>query len=730
METHTAPVPSGRRAAASWVAGTGAFLMLAAAALFVAVNWDRIPPSGKLAIVVGLTGACLGIGARLRSSLPATGDVLVHLGALLVTVDVAAVGLHQGFTFDEVLLAEGVVCSVVYLALGEAFRSVVLRWAADAAVVVAAVGLDATTDVPAGVPLAMAAAAGLLAGRDRSATVWSVAAGMVLLTGAVDGWTAVGVGLVAAMVLGRQAETGEDERLAFSAVAVFVVGVLSALFTTDVPSGYLIVGAGAAFLVVELVAMALSADPFWGRPARVVGGLAEVAAGVVTLPMSLGLMALAAANLDAVSNAWALALAVAGVGWLAADVRRGDPFSTFTIFSALSIAGAGVWVSPAFTVACGLVGVALLVVAARRHADEEITPVYTVTAVGVLLGSVFGGHSFLHDGGVVVTLLIALWAIANLVDENAANLPRAVMAIPLVASVFVLPAEGTIAVGLLTAVLFAIDAVRHDTPAFGIGSAVAAQVVVGSMAIDAGLSLPAVGVSLAVAALVWAGLAAVVEEYWRLPFVAAAAIGVAIGFVLALDDPRSTADVLIVAGALLIGLGVARPSTDAGHGGGLVVILGVFGHLGATGVSAPEAYALPVALHLLVAGFLARRQHPAVSSWWAYAPATLVLGGVAFAERIGGGPSWHALVAGGVGVLAVSFGGWHRLAGPLFSGTALLTAVAVYESLGTLATAPTWAWLAAGGTTLLCVGILLERSDRTPAEVGRRLVDVVQDRFS
>lgn len=70
------------------------------------------------------------------------------------------------------------------------------------------------------------------------------------------------------------------------------------------------------------------------------------------------------------------------------------------------------------------------------------------------------------------------------------------------------------------------------------------------------------------------------------------------------------------------------------------------------------------------------------------------------------------------------------MAGPLFSGTAVLTGVAGYESLGTLATAPTWAWLAAGGMTLLGVGVALERSDRTPAEVERRLVDVVQDRFS
>lgn len=54
----------------------------------------------------------------------------------------------------------------------------------------------------------------------------------------------------------------------------------------------------------------------------------------------------------------------------------------------------------------------------------------------------------------------------------------------------------------------------------------------------------------------------------------------------------------------------------------------------------------------------------------------------------------------------------------------------VLESLTTLAGVPTWAWLAAGGATLLCAGVALERSATSPVEAGRRLVDVVDDRFS
>jgi hypothetical protein len=81
-------------------------------------------------------------------------------------------------------------------------------------------------------------------------------------------------------------------------------------------------------------------------------------------------------------------------------------------------------------------------------------------------------------------------------------------------------------------------------------------------------------------------------------------------------------------------------------------------------------------------------------------------------------------------VAAVAAGGWRRLAGPLFLGTGLVVTVTVLESLAALAGVPTWAWLAAGGTILLATGVALERTATSPVEAGRRLVDVVDQRFS
>ena len=90
-------MPSGRRTGATWVAGTGAFLLLAAAATFIAVRWGILPEAAKLALVGALTGAFLLGGRALSRTLPATGDVLFHLGAFLLPVDVAGLALRGGW---------------------------------------------------------------------------------------------------------------------------------------------------------------------------------------------------------------------------------------------------------------------------------------------------------------------------------------------------------------------------------------------------------------------------------------------------------------------------------------------------------------------------------------------------------------------------------------------------------------------------------------------------------
>ncbi|MDQ4068229.1 MAG: hypothetical protein M3203_01925, partial [Actinomycetota bacterium] len=323
------------------------------------------------------------------------------------------------------------------------------------------------------------------------------------------------------------------------------------------------------------------------------------------------------------------------------------------------------------------------------------------------------------------------WLLAVQLDRagrQPADVARLALLAPVVAS-FALSPASALAVLFAATVLYAADGVRLGRPEVAVGSALAVQGVVLQVAVGAGITGPALGLALCVAAVAWAGLALVVDEQWRHPFLVASASGVALGLLGASADPSTFANALLVTGGLLLGAGVAARRADVGHVGGLICTVAFAIHLGTAGMEAPEPYVAPVAAQLLVAGWSARRRHPGTTSWVAYVPSVALLGGVALVERASGGPGWHGLVAGAVGLLAVAVGGWRRLAGPMVVGTGLLVAVTVHESLAALAGVPTWAWLTLGGAVLLAVGIALERTDTSPAEAGRRIVDVMAERF-
>src|SRR5262249_5286905 len=133
--------PRGSSAGALWTAGLGAFLLFAAAATFVAVHWEQIPDGAKFAALVAATALCLGVQARLRRSLPVTATALLHLGVLLVPIDVAAVGVWSDWAWPAMLLAQGLTATVVFGVASQVEDSVVLRYAAWAGVVLLAGGL-------------------------------------------------------------------------------------------------------------------------------------------------------------------------------------------------------------------------------------------------------------------------------------------------------------------------------------------------------------------------------------------------------------------------------------------------------------------------------------------------------------------------------------------------------------------------------------------------------------
>ena len=449
-----------------------------------------------------------------------------------------------------------------------------------------------------------------------------------------------------------------------------------------------------------------------------------------TIPLALA--AVVAVEVGTASAA-ATAVALLVVAALAAVSSR--PWSEavvagFAPWAVVTLAG-----RPALAAVCGLVGAALVAETAVRRSGRTgptpVEPALAAVAAGTVLLALAVAEPVLGLAGAVAAAVPACWLLAIQLERGGrrlADVARLALLVPVAGALALSPAKA-VPVLLAAAVMYAADAVRLGRPEVGVGAAIAAQGLVAQVALGAGITGPAVGLALCVAAVVWAGLALVVADEWRLPFLVGAGSGLTVGLVTASTDPTTFANALLIAGGVAAAAGLTARRADLAHLGGAVCTVATGIHLATAGVTAAEPYAAPVAAQLLVAGWQARRRHPSVTSWSAYVPSVALLGGVAAVERFAGGAGWHALVAGVVGVVAVAVGGGRRLAGPMLVGTGLLVAVTVHESLGALAGVPTWGWLTLGGALLLGTGVALERSDTSPVEAGRRIVDVVGERF-
>ncbi|HUP86340.1 MAG TPA: DUF2157 domain-containing protein [Acidimicrobiales bacterium] len=819
--------PDGSRAGATWVAATGAFLLVAAAAVFIAVRWDTLPEPAKLALVGALTGAFLVGGRALRRTLPATGEVLFHLGAFLLPVDVAGLCVRANVGWRNLVLAEGIAGVAALGTLGTTTGSVVLATAAASSVVVLAVGVAATTILPAPLVLAGAALAAHLARRRREAIAWATIAGVapVLAAGVgntlaalsrrdlgggtlaelglAGGGTAAAValasGIVCAAVLAREAHERKDLGLVAIAATSLVCGASTAWVSADPSTDVGLLTAPAVFVALELVALAVVRDAFWRRPARWVATTGEVIAALAA-PVTLAYVLIAPAVEEGIdlfgdNPPWepepvgATALGLLAAGWLLAGWRRQSPkpsiveavraavaddrtvvfaflaavagvvvgsASTAVIAAALiaaavglaatrgalatslAIAAAGwapVVLAPtheALVLPVGLVAAAALAHATRRHTSAAvIVPIAAASVTIAVSASLFGRHHY-GTTGALLAAVVSAWLIALVVERPstiAAHLVRVSWLVVTAATVAATPGEA-LPVLLATTALSLFDAARTDDSRVACAAALTGPGAIFAASALADVTQAESGVVLAGAAAVLYGFAALTPASWRLPLLSAAATSISVGLVLSSTDTPRFAEAIVVTGGVLIAGGVTLRNAVLAHAGAVVATFGIAVHLSFDGVTATEPFLLPVALQLLVIGAQLRRGDKDVpSSWMAFGPSIVLLGGAALAERLADGAPWHALVAGAVGVVAVAAGGWRRLAGPLLLGTALLTTVTVVETLHTLAGVPTWAWLAAGGTTLLLVGVGLERSATSPSEAGRRLVDVVAERF-
>lgn len=770
-----ASLPDGRRTAATWIAATGAFLLVAAASLFVAVRWEDLPDAAKLGVLTVITVAALAGGRLLQASLPATGSVVFHLGAFLVPVDVAAAMLRLDLDWRSFLLVESLASVASFVALASVSKSPVLRWAGAGSGVVVAAGVAAVSLIPAPLLLAVAAVAALAAGEERVATAWAGVAGLAPIAGAgvaaaiASAGGSLGLGVLQELGLSGQEPVALLAGVAAAGALASIARRLRSLLHAFLGLGALAtsalvswlsvvdrgssdaVAAAAAFLGVELAALAAQRDPFWRRIAEPFAIATEAVVAVVTLPM-LGVAVLLAPiadiGFDFLTDApgWSpepalgAAAAVGGLAWFAVGLRITPPRRTRLWAVALDVLGHPLTVLPialSFGAAVA-VGTASPARAAVSFAAVSLAAAGTGRPFAVVVGVGFGAWlaATAADpfGWAAASMLsvVVLWVAASFADQDSdtarlGNIARAGLVTPLMIGLSQ-PAGESFVVSALAVVLLAADAWRFSDQRIAVAAILTAQLPLSLGAHLAGFDVAGVGLVLCGVAVVAAGLGTITWPTWSGPTVVAVVAPLILGVSLASVEESAFGSALLVAGGIAI---VAAPVSFEwwlAYLGGAVVAAGMAVHLNVAGVQSSEPYLAPIALQLVVLGWHLRRTRP-LSSWVAYGPATALLGGAALVERLGGGGAWHAVVAAGVGVVAVSAGGWLRLVGPLMLGTALLVVVTVYESLATLATVPTWAWLAAGGALLLSVGVALERTGTAPVEAGRRVADVLADRF-
>jgi hypothetical protein len=199
---------------------------------------------------------------------------------------------------------------------------------------------------------------------------------------------------------------------------------------------------------------------------------------------------------------------------------------------------------------------------------------------------------------------------------------------------------------------------------------------------------------------------------------AAAHAGAVLALLLTAGSPRYAAAVCTFWG-LALGVRALRPGerTAVRHG---LIVAAATAELGgwwllivAERVSTLEAYTLPAAAVALLAGRLALRSRPGLSSWIAYGPALAAALLPALASvLVGDGHPLRRLLLG-LGALAVVLVGAHaRLKAPVVTGGGVLAVVALHEITLVWDLLPRWIPLAAGGLLLVGLAMTLERRRR------------------
>ncbi|MEV6833804.1 hypothetical protein AB0N17_04660 [Streptomyces sp. NPDC051133] len=727
-----APVPQRPEATAPRVQNVllllGGLLLTIAAIAFTVVSWGHLGIAGRSLVLGAVTVAALAaplplLGRGLRS----TAEAVAGLALALTVLDAYAARAVALSGVDGMTYAAGAsaVLTAVWTGYGLLPRTTALRLPLPAALAAAQLPL---------LLWAMAADAGrygitaalLVTAACDTVVALRAPAGVVRITATIGAYGTGAWGALGAVWLSWTAgDPAAGARAA--ALLLFTAGVALAAAWRGRATGHA-VGLSVAVGVLVVAALGGTVRPAlpatWTVPAHLAVGIALTAAvrtGRLPEPVRRGL-AFASAAVHGLAVLWALPLLALTLLGPADWVRRVWSGAPGGAREAVSVGAP--WLPQLQAAPLVLAAVAAVLALAVR--DTTWRP-RALTGVLPLGWSALMVVPVVLDVPYPAALLVAALATAALlavaarprVPDGAGTLVALVLA--LVSSVslafLALPTRSA-TLGVLSGLtaLFAAGALKEQRlatvtapAALGYGTALACAV-----GAAAGWAPPHTALLVlvvpAVAALL-AARAADARTTVAVEVTGAAAVLLAVG--LTVTDPAMLSLVLSLSAVIAAGTAGRADRRPAAYAATALFALATWVRLAAWGVTAPEAYTVPVSVPALVLGALRRRRDPRASSWVAYGPglaATLV---PSLAATWTDAHLTRPWLLGAAALLVTLLGARYRLRAPLLLGGAVLVLDALHELAPYLIQAadalPRWVPPALAGLLLLAVGATYER---------------------
>lgn len=712
------PTPSPERGGVAFASvpkillGLGAFCLLVAAVIFLAVSWSALGVGGRTAVLGAFT-LTAGAAAVLlhRTGLRIAGESLIVVALGMLALDVYGAGA-AGWLGDgsagTVNVAAGLIVAsasvlVALLRIGGQPRLVAPQVIAGIGLTVAYVGAVDVSDhrLVAGHLLTLVAIGAALVGRAAGLVPlqWSVTA-----AGALAWFGSASIATTDALLdpdLHQLWAAGSGWSLLVTASAMLVPGLVLR------HQQLALAGASCAAMVVTVVLTLPSVDTdatTFGLVA--LGVTAAWVAGFAVLPRVARPIAIAP------SAAGSLILTgLAVVTGAVAAARWADDVRPFTRSLDVVLDGPDPVTAPLLLVPSLLVPLAFLALVITDRSRAALLAWVRVAGVvaGLGVATTLTSYDVQLAAPVGVLVLVAIGSAA----QRATGFAVVAVLVAGAAAIAATPSAplAALAAGVGAAVALVLATLGRTRDSATAGRLAAAPLVGLTVtalahATGGGVVWVAVPVLLAVGVLAVAIPRPEVEATSGIVAVLALPASLA-----ATSDPGGLASLwLAVAGVVACASALVNQSRrDAVWAGAVLLLLATWVRLADLEVREPEAYTLPLAAALLALGGWRMQRSPAVGTAEALLPG-LLLGTLPSLLWVLGDPvSLRALVLGGACLALTIAGAALRWSAPLLVGASVGAAIVMRELGPYAGDFPKWVWIGLAGALLTVVGITWER---------------------